>query len=526
MAVDFSLINGGGQLPDFTSGIMKQLEQERQLAAQQQMQAQANQPSELDYARDARAAQMDAVKLAREKQAMGLDVKQDAREERKTIGYENLTNKNIEKLGSDMELDWKKFAVDTDIKYKDYDLRKEDQTFSHGLEREKFDFDKEVTLKDLGKRIEWGDNKDDREERKFSFEIAKHREKISQEEEQKKTIRAAIAQGSQAVLDEFTAQGAPEKGTQFVNGLSAISKQVDDEKNREAQAVSKAVFIKHGFDIMKGKLLPTSETNRILELANVDPTTLTEAQYEQAGKAAALEIVRPHMEKVFSGNLTAVNDVISKVYGFKNTPKLSDAAMNNRYEYISKSNAQAQNTRTLLESLEKYKALTRKFPALAGGAPEDVLAAGGDMAAGVSNVLREMGVPVGNSGNVTDDAIEGLKGFQVSIAKSYTDNVGDGTEKGNARAMNIILGGLNAGEAGLEAIVQGGGLRRKVQNNVVESAVAEYFPEAPVEVIQRAGMKLNKQLDKINSARAKKGLPELNDDQVEEYLNESLQEWE
>lgn len=529
MAIDFSLINGGGGLPDFTSNVMKQIEadkqREQQMAiAQQQIAAQG--PNSIDFARDARAAQMDAVKLAREQQAMGLDLNQDAREERKTIGYENLTNKNIEKIGSDMDLDWNKFAVDTDIKYKDYGLRKGDQEFSHGLQKEKFNFDKEVTLKDLGKKIEWGDNADNREERKFGFEIAKHREKLAQEEDQRQTIRNAISQGSQAVLEEFTAQGTPEKGTQFVNGLSAISKQVEDEKNTKARDIAKSVFTQFGYDIMKGKGVPTYVTNSALELAGVDPKTLTEDQYNNAGRVAVLTMVKPNMEQVFSGNPAAMNDVMAKAYGIKNTPKLSDSAMNNRYEYISKSNAQAQNTHIVLESLEKYKELLRQFPQLGGAAPEDVLSAGGDIAAGVSNTLRNMGVPIGNSGNAADDAIESMRSFQTTIAKSYTDNLGDGTEKGNARAMNSVLGSLNAGEAGIESFIEGAGLRTRILNNAVESSVAEYFPEAPVEVIQRASSKLTKQLGQINAARKKKGLPKLNDQQVEEYLNTSLQEWE
>jgi len=337
MAIDFNALNGGGQLPSFTSNVMAQLEQEKARAQQMdiaRMQIAAQGPNQIDFARDARAAQMDAVKLAREQQAMGLDMNQDAREERKTIGFENLNAKQIEKIGSDISLDWSKFGVDTEFKYKDFSLREDMQNFTKDQMKTKLGYD-----------IKWGENADDREERKFGFEIDKWKKGEAQKQELKDNIAAARKQGTDAVYNTLLDNGMLKEAETFVDISTKLAAAEDLKGNKEAQKAKEEAFLQLAPTIMKGDKLNTKDainlvdtlygndfTNKVLKVGNIEEvgtTAFLTTFGKQLGEVAGDPNLSATISSAISGKpvrlpripeeTKEVNDVINRTFAEANS---------------------------------------------------------------------------------------------------------------------------------------------------------------------------------------------------------------
>ncbi|CAB4212262.1 hypothetical protein UFOVP1437_13 [uncultured Caudovirales phage] len=392
MALDFSLINGGNQVPDFTSNVMKQLEQDKQreqqmAIAQQQIAAQG--PNQIDFARDARAAQMDAVKLAREQQAMGLDVNQDAREERKTVGYENLNAKQIEKIGSDINLDWSKFGVDKDISYKDYSLRED----MHNLTKD------QMKTK-LGYEIKWGESTDDREERKFGFEIDKWKKGEAQKQELKDNIAAARKQGTEAVYNTLIDNGMLKEAEIFTDINAKLSAADDARGSKEAQQAKEEAFLQLAPTVMKGEKLSTKDsiklvdtlygsefTNKVLHAGNIEEVGTT-AFLNSFGKQLGEIAGDPNMSATISSAITGKPIRLPKV---PEDVKEKNDVINRTFATASEATDRGKMYDTVIKAAEGFQ--------LAGIGKKAVQSGAADAAALVQLVSKAAGIPVKSLGD-------------------------------------------------------------------------------------------------------------------------------
>lgn len=449
MPINFNQGNEQG-LPNFIGNIMEdqQKQKDRDLQiylAQQQManQRALAQPNELDYREDARKQDLSNAQVARIIQGTGLDANADARAQTSLESELGLRSAQTNKVYSDTALDWKKFAVDKDISYKDYDIRKD-----------RHEFDKDSMKTKLGYEIKWGDNQDDREERKFGFEVNKYRQQEAQKEEMKATLAAARKQGTEAVYNTLVDNGMFAEAQTFVNTnekLEAIQSAKQDKNQAKQQ---QQVFAQIGPKIMQGKELTDKEAMGLTDAIYGEEFTnklLGTGQLKEVAKVGALSVFGKNIIDL-TGDPLAAAKMASSITGQKvKIPQTPDdiKSLNDGVNGIF---SEAERSKKLdmvyTQAIEAAKAWE-----LGGFGSKSFQDAAGDAGDLVGKLSRAVGIPI-KSAEDWDRAQEIAAGKVESLKRALAqkkDSNGNLGEE-NARMLKGLENLDTMGSAGLEAM--------------------------------------------------------------------------
>jgi hypothetical protein len=436
MAIDFSLLTGGGAgLPDFTGGVLaaKEKEQERQaqmamfqqqLAAQQQ----ASMPTELDYRKDAREQAMADAKLAREQQALGLDLNADNRAERGLLSEIELRSKQTEQVENNIKLDWSKFNVDKDIKYQGLKMDKEMQSFNMDQMKTK-----------LGYEIKWGENQDDREERKFGFEVNKYRQQKAQEEDFKNTLANARKQGTEALYNTLIDNGMFNEAQTFVTTnekLEAMSGAEQDKKQAKQQQI---VFAQVAPKIMQGQELNQKEAMMLTDVLYGEEFTnnlLGTGQLQQVAKIGALSAFDKQFVNL-AGDPLATAQIASKITGVKVNVPQTPEDIKEYNKLVGGVFDQADSARKIQKKLIEAEEASKAF-ALAGIGSKGFQGYIGDTADALAVIARSAGIEI-KSASDFGRAQAILQGKLLDIQKDLgTVMDKDGNAVINARTAKLF----------------------------------------------------------------------------------------
>jgi hypothetical protein len=501
MPIDFNLLNAGA-LPDFTGGALAANEAEKQrqqqmALAQMQIAAQERMamPNELDYRKDARAAAMDEIRLAREQRAMGFDANADLRA---TMGLESdisLKEKQKEAIESDIKLGWNKFKVDTDIAYKDFGLRQDKQSF-----------DKEVKSTELAHNIKWGNAQDDREERKFKFDIQKHYAKLNQEQEFKDRLQAARKQGEESYLNTLLDNGMVNEATVYQD---VISKVQDRKFKLETEADKKKyneAFPPMAVEVLKQGKLSLNNAKAMFRLQNIPVAPgMDENQITEVGTAAFVNMYGNDLVKI-GANPGAL---LSTAIGIKPAEDLADARKQDREKFLVSKNESARNDILIDQNLEGMGKLAEMLPLIAGQYDSGAMSVVADTLSNFETIARKMGYQ-GKSLQNQDDAKEAFDSLGMSNASLITKSSGiAGDKEGSARVLSQWKDAMNTGPQGIAAFRSGLGLKSNIEQNAMLNALAEKHPNRSAEALSR---------DAMNMVQAKQ--------QIESKLGRSLSETE
>lgn len=453
MPMNFELLTqgGAGGLPDFVSGIQKQQQEEearRQQAALAMMQIQAQQqasmPDELDYRKDARAAAYDEVKLAREKQAMELDLNTDSRAERKLTSDIGLTEKQKEEIDNNIKLNWEKFAVSKDIDYQKLDMAKDMQSFT-----------KDQMKTDLGYKIKWGDNQDEREERKFGFEIQKYREKQKMEDQFKETLARARQQGSEAVTNTLIDNGMFDQAKTFTEMNKVISEQNDAKLSKYEQKQKDAMFVTLAPTILKGGELTAKQAQQVSDVIYGQEFTdslVGSGQLQQVAKTAFLHVYSKDLESL-SGDPMQAAKLAAAANGYKVSLPKTPADVQELNKFIGGKFEQAEvareNKKVFIEAIEAADAAK-----LAGIFSRDFQGMVGDVADAAALVGRAAGIEI-KSAKDFGRAEEILSARLLDLQKrmgNVTDK--DGNSVINARTSKLFEDVRDFGGDGLKSLME------------------------------------------------------------------------
>lgn len=439
MPIDFSLLNSAGAqggLPDFLGRVKEDQQREADRQAQfalamQQIAAQERmaQPTQLDYARDARAAALDEIKLAREQQAMGIDYAANAREAIKAGSGLLTDEKQREAIDSGIKLDWSRFKTDTEFKQKEFDLKKELSAFDMDQARTK-----------LGYEIKWGDNMDDREERKFRFEIDKYRQQEAQKEEMKSALQNARVQGTEALQNFFVDNGMINEFQTFVNTNEKLSQMKDTAEAKQQSKEKERIFLQLAPKIMKGEDLSDRESINLVDTLYGEDFTnklLGTGNLKEVAKLGAISAFSKDIGEL-AGDPLAAAKVASSITGQKINLPQTPEDIKNKNDIIKGTFSIATRARDLEKTYNQLEEAATVF-SLAGLGPAIFQSTSADVGQALSMISKSVGFEI-KSGEDLDSAEEIYRGSLIGLKKQLSSQIdanGNVTAE-NAKLLNIM----------------------------------------------------------------------------------------
>lgn len=481
MPINFELLNAQGSLPDFLP------------KAPQGGQGGGGGLSEYEaaklnmaYAQDQRAAAMDDAKLAREKQATQLDLNTDDRAERKTLAdisnTTNLTNAQVGRLAAQTGIDWKKFTVDSDIAYKDYGLRVQNQEFEQGLKTKRFGLEEAESKQ----RMDINERTDARENRKFDFEITKWQYKNDQENAFKDRLAKAAGQSREAYQQALLAEGRPDLAEHVVNmdqkyaEMSSKMQSPDQLRAKNAAAIDvipdflagKPIDLKKGYNLVKGIYGEEAAKNLTIENA------------QDAFKSAVFTAFGPEIKQM--GDASKAAQVVgASHFGLPVDLTPTDSQREKRSEFLTNDYTDMKQNQTLNNNLKFMSEVSKTIPLVAGTFNLDVRSAGIDSLALFQGLARKAGIDVGEGAMTVDQANEILESLSTVNAGILSSKIAAGMDQQNARMATLYMAGQNVGPEALDALRTGLALEDKIQRATITGALADDDQNATQDVLLR-----------------------------------------
>lgn len=528
MAIDFNLLNAQGSLPDFLpkapqgggssgggGGGLSEAEA-----------AKLN----LAYGQDQRQAQLDAVRLAREQQAMGIDANSDARAERKTnadiSNQTNLTNAQVSHYNEDTKIKWATFADDHDIKYKDFDLRKQQQAFSQDLATQRFGLEKaesgqRMSLLDKASnredlKFDWQKQMDvreaERKENKDMFDVDKWKWELGKNEELKTQIQGAMKQGPAEVANVLIGNGNIAQAGQY---LQVIGMQ-NEVSSKQEQAAKQQTF-PIAFQYYAGGKEPNPQFDNDflnLTLGKDVADAIPDDMKHQAAQVSFYKEFGADMKNIGSDPNAAAALQASNSFGTGYHPPLTQEQVNKKSEFLSNAAAEISQGQELYQKLSRMKEIAAKHPDLIGqfgnqlGFAADV---GSSLEAGVSAV----GFDVGNNLRKADADIEEYNLLATQAAGFLSAKNSNGTAQENARLAKYYHDSLLTGEQAINSIAEQYNPQRLEANYASMAAINKFAPGLSAAEVQQKANELNKKRIQVEQ---KIGRP-LESSELNEFLN-------
>lgn len=513
MAIDFNVLNQQGALPDFISRLQQPAQQQESsggLTAAQAAQLNMN------YAQDQRQAKIDEVKLAREKQAMGLDVNADNR-----AGLMN--SAQIERLGNQTAIDWAKFVKDSDIADKNYRLAKDKQKTDKEFRREELDFNKKLETDKFGlqskmtdKQIEWGDRGADREDQKFQFDIKKWDYKNQKDQEFADTLKKAREQGAEAYSNALLDKGLVQEASTFLDVTAKLQTQKDTKLNKEQEQSKELVYIDMAADVLSGKKIPL---NKVINFANTVygpkvAATIDEENAQNFIKTGFISAFGPRLESIAKSGEAA--NLIAAQNGFAPLKtKMTTGQMDERSKQLSGDYQKLQSMNEL-EGLMESMIEDASNSYTIGTGPEWLQGTWNSALATAQKGINKF-VDTGTSAIDEDSRSQafGLKKARAAQLMAETFRGSDG--RVIPAAMDAFESAMDSGPEGLKQFVELSVVPQKITNETI-GVLADAFPGDSYDQLHKRAAPYIQDLVEI---RQKLGR-DLTIEEKEQYYNETV----
>lgn len=500
MAIDFNLINQGGGLPNF-------LPQPKQGGGQSSGASQLAQQLALNE--DARAEEMHQAKLQQYAQALSINEREDARNNKRleldtkktesSIANEtNLTNANIEKINQGILIDWSKFQVDTDIKYKDYGLREREQNFTEGLRTKQLG----QTIKESEHRMGLNDKMFEHtvsmDNRAFQFNVDKYNNEQEQQRQYKAQLAEAVNQGSSEVVNTLIRNGNIEGAAKWQDTVVNAYKNGVNIANPEEEKKNRQLFAVMAPDVLSTGKLSQDNANKWLDLS-MDPEQAQ--QLKQSGKsieAATVSWLAANQNNLAQVGLKDPGALIAHQNGWGPPPKLPDAQEKDRSDFLSGN----YNKINQAKELDKQFALldqVLEIQTLASGAADpaimgvltDTLSA---FNVGIKGLTGFESTQIAS----LDDAFETAEAIKKALALNLATQQGEGNDpKANARMFANIQGAMDGGRDSIRAFKDSLGIDNTINNGYITAAIAETNPSLNVGQLRQNQLIIETEISKL-----------------------------
>ncbi len=519
MAIDFSLLNQEGALPDFMSRLKGP--QGGGQSSGGMSEAQAAQLN-MAYAQDQRQAKLDDVRLQREKQAMGLDANADTR-----AGLMNTAQ--IERLGSQTEIDWAKFVKDSDIADKNYGLAKDKQQSDKAFRREELDFNKKLETDKFGlqskmndKQIEWGDRGADREDQKFQFDIKKWDYKNQKDQEFADTLKNARQQGAEAYSNALLDKGLVQEANTFQDITMKLAAGQEAALSKEQAKAKESIFVELAPYFLQDKEIPLNKAINFISTV-YDPkiaSTVTKDNVKDLFKVAFSAAYGPQLEGMSKSGEAA--NLIAAQNGFAPLKtKMTQGQTDERSKQLTNNYVEAKSIDQLDATLGKMAEVGGKSWTIGNG-PSWLQSSYNDVASTAQKAGNAIGLNTGTGAIQEDSRNEEFQALKTQAASQLSATLQGGDEKANARVMSQFTEALNAGPEAIQSFMQSLNLpERKIQAQVI-GTMADAFPDKSYDQLQRLATPHIKGLVQINKELVQIRGYGVTPDEASEYLNSEV----
>ncbi len=519
MAIDFNLLNQEGALPDFISRLKGP--QGGGQSSGGMSEAQAAQLN-MAYGQDQRQAKMDAVKLAREQQAMGLDVNADTR-----AGLMNTAQ--IDRLGNQTAIDWAKFVKDSDIADKNYGLAKDKQSSDKEFRREELDFNKKLETDKFGlqskmndKQIEWGDRGADREDKKFQFDIKKWDFKNQKDQEFADTLKKAREQGAEAYSNALLDKGLVQEANTFQDITMKLAAGQEAALSKEQAKAKESIFVELAPYFLQDKEIPLNKAINFISTV-YDPkiaSTVTKDNVKDLFKVAFSAAYGPQLEGMSKSGEAA--NLIAAQNGFAPLKtKMTTGQIDERSKQLTNNYVEAKSIDQLESTLSKMSSVGNDSWTVGTGTPW-LQSTYNDVAATAQRAGNALGAYTGTGAIDEDNRNEEFQALKTQAASQLSATLQGGDEKANARVMSQFTDALNAGPEAIQSFMQSLNLPERKTRAKVIGTMADALPNLSYDQLQRKADPYVKEIAQINrEVMQKRGTP-LTDDEISEYLNSEV----
>jgi hypothetical protein len=519
MAIDFNVLNQQGALPDFISRLQQPPQQQESSGGLTAAQAaQLN----MAYVQDQRQAKMDEVKLAREKQAMGLDVNADNR-----AGLMN--SAQIERLGNQTAIDWAKFVKDSDIADKNYELAKDKQKTDKEFRREELDFNKKLETDKFGlqskmtdKQIEWGDRGADREDQKFQFDIKKWDYKNQKDQEFADTLKKAREQGAEAYSNALLDKGLVQEANVFQDISMKLRAGQEAQLTKEQEKAKQAAFVTLAPTILQGKEPPlTQSVNFIRTVYGPEiAATVNKDNVKDVMNTAFLSTFGPQLEGLSKSGEAA--NLVAAQNGFAPLKtKMTTGQMDERSKQATNNYIESKSIEQLESTLESMAALGEKSwtigtgPTLLQSGVNDVLSTA--QAAG-----NAIGLNTGTGAIEEDARNEAFQTLKAQASSMLSASLRGGDEVASARVMSQFNDALDGGPDAIKEFMNNYNFGEKKTRAKVIGVMLDAFPDKSYDQIQRIAEPYIRELAQIRKEVKQKTGRDLTPEEESEYLNSEV----
>ncbi len=502
MAIDFNLINtqGGAGLPNFVPDI------KRSSGGGGGQSALAQQLALND---DARAQEMHEAKLAKELLTTDLLSREDSRADkrleldtRKTdagIANEtNLTNANVNKINQGILLDWNKFEVDTDIKYKDYGLREREQNFTEGLRNKQFGQQVKESEHSMGLKDKMFSHTVNMDERTFQFNVDKYNNEQEQQKQYKQQLAEAVNQGSAEVVNTLIRNGNIDGAAKWQDTVVNAYKNGVNIANPEEEKKNRQLFAVMAPDVLSTGKLSQENADKWLDLSMAPEQA---QQLKRSGKsieAATVSWLAANQNNLAQVGLKDPGALIAHQNGWGPPPKLPDAQEKDRSDFLSGN----YNKINQAKELDKQFALldqVLEIQTLASGAADpavmgvltDTLQAFNTSVKGLTGFESKQIASL-------DDAFETAEAIKKALALNLATQQGEGNDpKANARMFANIQGAMDGGRDSIRAFKGSLGIDNTINNGYITAAIAETNPSLNVGQLRQNQLIIENEISKL-----------------------------